>query len=170
MSLRKSNGFAPVLVALLMGMSTIPQPVFAQPTSGKQQPPGAIPSTRQALSGRLFFSREQRERLDRARIAGETAGEAGAIDPPVSGINGFVKRSDGEISVWVDGKARYSVSGGNAERLRPEDIGGTSNELHILASGGRARSNVRESGLKTMAKIPREQMPASANRDGLVVR
>lgn len=133
MSLGRSLGAVSIQVALLLCTVLLAPPVLAQVNAGKQRQPEAIPSTRQALEGRLFFSREQRERLDRARAGGEIVNEETAIEPPASRINGFVKRSDGETAVWVDGRARYGVAGEKVERLQPQDVGGASGKVKILS-------------------------------------
>jgi hypothetical protein len=55
-----------------------------------------------AALGTLFFSAEERARLDRLR-RGE--GEPAAAPAPgqASAVTGFVKRSDGRNTVWIDG-------------------------------------------------------------------
>jgi hypothetical protein len=54
--------------------------------------------------GTLFFTAEERARLDRLR-RGE--GETMAAPAPGAGsaVTGFVKRSDGRHTVWIDGRA-----------------------------------------------------------------
>ena len=170
MNIRRFVEMASIKSAFLAVALVFAQPVPAQVASGKQQRAEDIPSTSQALAGRLFFSREQRERLDRARAGGGMVVAADVIDPPASRINGFVKRSDGETAVWVDGIAQYKVSGENAAQLRPQDVGGASNEIRILASSLRTQGT--KGGLlpKTKAKIPHKKMPASVSRDGAIPR
>ena len=50
------------------------------------------------LDGRLFFSAQQRQR--------------------------FVKRSDGNTAVWVDGISRWNAKSGSMDVLSPSDVGG----------------------------------------------
>ena len=152
MSLGRSLGAVSIQVALLLCTVLLAPPVLAQVNAGKQRQPEAIPSTRQALEGRLFFSREQRERLDRARAGGEIVNEETAIEPPASRINGFVKRSDGETAVWVDGRARYGVAGEKVERLQPQDVGGNSGKVRILSEDSRKVSNLEGRGIITKAR------------------
>ena len=63
----------------------------------------------------LFHSAPEREKLDRARRGeptGEDAGEPVRRGPPK--VTGFVKRSDGRDTVWLDGRP---VTGAEARRL-----------------------------------------------------
>lgn len=54
--------------------------------------------------GTLFFSAEERARLDRLR-RGESETNTGAPAPGAgSAMTGFVKRSDGRHTVWIDGR------------------------------------------------------------------
>lgn len=53
--------------------------------------------------GTLFNTPEERDRLDRLR-RGEPAVAAGTPDSPrTPQVTGFVKRSDGRNTVWIDG-------------------------------------------------------------------
>jgi hypothetical protein len=55
--------------------------------------------------GTLFSTPQERARLDRLR-RGEAAPEGAArLDPDRAGITGYVKRSDGRNTVWIDGIA-----------------------------------------------------------------
>ena len=55
--------------------------------------------------GTLFHTPEERDRLDRLR-RGEPEAAAAAAPAPGGGssITGFVKRSDGRHTVWIDGQ------------------------------------------------------------------
>jgi hypothetical protein len=83
--------------------------------------------------GRLFFTPEQREALDarrRARVPDKPAA-APVVASPVTRVDGYVKRSTGPSTVWVDGEAltdtapdggRVPVNGGEGgarARLKP---------------------------------------------------
>lgn len=77
------------------------------------------------LDGRLFFSAQQRQRLDDARKRGVVGGDDGKIlELPPSVLNGFVKRSDGNTAVWVDGISRWNAKSGSMDVLSPSDVGG----------------------------------------------
>jgi hypothetical protein len=52
--------------------------------------------------GTLFHSAEERAKLDRMR-RGETEPAAAPAPGQSSAITGFVKRSDGRNTVWIDG-------------------------------------------------------------------
>ena len=61
--------------------------------------------------GRLFFSAEQRQMLDRQRQL--DVKEAVAADPTLT-IDGVVTRSSGKRTVWINGVAQSAAPGGAA--------------------------------------------------------
>lgn len=82
-------------------------------------------STANRLQGRLFFSPAQRERMDDERKRGLVPGDNGQITEPAgSVVNGFVKRSDGNTAVWVDGVPLWNTKSRSADNLVPSDVGG----------------------------------------------
>ncbi|MEP7156687.1 MAG: hypothetical protein ABI905_12990 [Betaproteobacteria bacterium] len=88
------------------------------------------------LSGTLFFTDQERARMDRARKSGVAMTADGMLAPaPPSVLNGFVKRSDGQTTIWVDGQPRPNVQGTNVQQLRPQDVGGVHESLKIRVSG-----------------------------------
>ena len=78
---------------------------------------GAMPLAAEDDLGTLFFSREERASLDRLR--------RGEPDAPVArlarhSVTGFVRRSDGRNTVWIDG-APVPINGNAPEALvRPD--------------------------------------------------
>ena len=69
--------------------------------------------------GRLFFTPEQRETLDarrKARMPDKPA--AAVVASPTTRVDGFVKRSGGPSTVWVNGEALPEGSG-DAPRIAP---------------------------------------------------
>ncbi len=85
------------------------------------------------LPGTLFTTREQRDKLDRTRrLGGIVEDETIApIEPRASVINGFVKRSDGRDTVWVDNVMRRDPRAEAVGQLEPNMVGG----LAGLANG-----------------------------------
>lgn len=61
-------------------------------------------SARGADLGTLFFTPAEREQLDRLR-RGEPAEEAPAASAASHQVTGYVQRSDGRDTVWIDGRA-----------------------------------------------------------------
>jgi hypothetical protein len=55
--------------------------------------------------GTLFFTPEERARLDRVRRGEPTAPNAAAPAAGDPRLTGFVQRSDGRTTVWLDGRA-----------------------------------------------------------------
>ena len=95
-------------------------------------PPRKIADTTEPLAGTLFFSRAQREKIDRARLRGKPIDEESVLVPDrKSVINGFVKRSDGKATVWVDGEALSKVTLVIADMVQPSDVGGGNNASRV---------------------------------------
>ena len=133
--------FAVLVVMLGVAPVCRGQTVAVNPPSPTQLQQGSAPSQDVApdaakrLEGRLFFSPEERQRMDRARKRGLVTGEDGQImEPPASVLNGFVKRSDGNTAVWVDGVPRWNANSKNADGLMPADVGGPAS--YLKASSG----------------------------------
>jgi len=61
--------------------------------------------------GRLFFTQKERAALDRVRSGqpAETV-DVGPVAPKrPAEINGFVRRSSGKDTIWIDGQPRYGT-------------------------------------------------------------
>ena len=119
-------------------------------------PPSKIADTTEPLVGTLFFSREQREKIDRARLRGVRIDEKSVLfldGRPV--INGFVKRSDGFTTVWVDGQPLSKVTLATSNMVEPSDVGGGRNETRIHLDGAGAVTPKRMSGPKKSPTYPR---------------
>ncbi len=63
----------------------------------------AATAARGAELGTLFFSPQEREQMDRLR-RGETVTADVSVEPAAHAVTGFVKRSDGHDTVWIDGR------------------------------------------------------------------
>ena len=74
--------------------------------------------------GRLFYTTKQRAALD-ANIRSMTkAVEKAAPIPPSVTVNGVVTRSDGERTIWIDGRAYHRAGTGDVNvTTRPADPG-----------------------------------------------
>ena len=83
------------------------------------------------LSGTLFFDPIQRASMDRTRKHPVVVGDGVIPERAPSVVNGFVKRSDEKITVWVDGQMRNDVRSQAAQVLRPEDVGGVSTSIKV---------------------------------------
>jgi len=95
--------------------------------------PGLAPA--QEL-GRLFFTPEQRAALDTRRKAREPDRPAArVVASPTTRLDGYVKRSGGPSTVWVNGE---SVTEGAPEAPR---IG--SNDVSVPVGDGAARVRMR---------------------------
>lgn len=83
--------------------------------------------------GTLFHTPQERERLDRAR-RGEPERDTAAMRGATPTVTGFVKRSDGRGTVWIDGTP-MPVSPETTRRLDPAAVRTYSNDgderLHI---------------------------------------
>jgi hypothetical protein len=63
----------------------------------------AFASAADPALGTLFHTPEERERLERLR-RGEPENTAAPVPGAASAVTGFVKRSDGRHTVWIDGQ------------------------------------------------------------------
>jgi len=80
---------------------------------------GWLPCQAQEI-GRLFFTPDQRAALDarrRARVPDRPAA-APVVASPTTRLDGFVRRSDGRSTVWVNGES-LAESGPEAPRIEP---------------------------------------------------
>lgn len=76
-----------------------------------------IPPVAAQEIGRLFFTEEQRAALDarrRARVPDRPAAPVAAS--PTTRVDGYVRRSDGPSTVWVNGES-LGVGGRDAPRI-----------------------------------------------------
>ncbi len=89
---------------------------------------GAAPAATAAQLGTLFLTPEERARLDRLR-RGESAEPVAAAatgDARTPAVTGYVKRSDGRNTVWLDGAPVTTTKDPRAidpKALRPEGQG-----------------------------------------------
>ena len=89
------NFLAPVCLAATTLSAA--QSVFAPSSIDSMSP------LSQPLAGTLFFDQKQRDQMDRVRKRGGIIVDQTTGEPVPSVLNGFVKRSDGISTVWVDG-------------------------------------------------------------------
>ncbi|HEY5900806.1 MAG TPA: hypothetical protein VIV54_24795 [Burkholderiales bacterium] len=97
----------------------------------------AEPAPAQEL-GRLFFTPEQRANLDarrKARVPDKPA--AAVVASPVTRVDGYVKRSGGPSTVWINGE---SVSAGAQEAPRIDE---RRNEGTVSITVGEGGNRVR---------------------------
>ena len=154
--------FAVALSVLMISASQTASPV-ALPASTAQQTVPALPRTSPdattRLDGRLFFSPQQRQRIDEARKRGVAPGADTQVEegPPVENqppvLNGFVKRSDGNTAVWIDGVSRWNADSKGANNLSPSDVGGPAN--YLKSTGG----EIAAPAIKHRARIKKPVKP-----------
>lgn len=139
--LRDSMRVIYTAIAVCIPFACLSQTVVATPPSLSPSQQASSPSREVApdaakrFEGRLFFSPDERQRMNDARKRGLVPGEDGQlVEPPASVLNGFVKRSDGNISVWVDGVPRWNAKSRSADNLMPSDVGGPA--AYLKASSG----------------------------------
>ena len=141
--------------------STAQTAIIVVPAATQQPPPlpTATPEVTKPLEGRLFFSPQQREQIDTARRRGFVSGDNGQlVEAPPSVINGFVKRSDGNTAVWVDGDVRWNANSRSVGSLSPGDVGGPS--VYLKSTSGEAKALVP----KPVATNKKPVTPHARNR------
>ncbi len=112
----------------------------------------AVPSEKfelapKVFTGTLFTTHQQRARLDAARRRGGVLEDevVTTTKPERSVINGFVKRSDGRDTVWVDDVMKRDPRSEVMEQLEPNVVGGSNGvSKRILTSTPELRSKVRK--------------------------
>jgi len=90
--------------------------------------------------GRLFFTPEQRAALDarrKARVPDKPAASPVAASPTTR-LDGYVVRSEGRSTVWVNGE---SLQDGSAEALR--DPGRSGGRVRVPVGDGGARIGLK---------------------------
>jgi len=93
--------------------------------------------------GRLFFTPAQRSALDarrKARVPDKPT--ASVVASPVTRLDGYVKRSQGPSTVWINGES-LNEGGGDAPRIERGGQGRVS--VGVGESGQRARLKPGES-------------------------
>jgi len=94
----------------------------------------------QPLSGTLFFSQRERATMDRLRKTGAVSLDDIAEQSRPSVLNGFVKRSDGQSTIWVDGQPRFNLASGAIQPLQPQDVGNIHESIKVRLSSADART------------------------------
>lgn len=109
--------------------------------------------------GRLFFTPAQRVELDRERAAAATNAsrpvavqtQPKAPPPKMVTLNGIVRRSDGETTVWVNNKPLHERFGDaeiNAGSIAREGVG-----INLPASGKQVRLKVGQTVDATSGRV-----------------
>ena len=120
-------------VAVAHGAESPTSVVTIQRPSVKSAPAPLVATTH--LEGRLFFSPQERQRMDQIRKRGVAPSADGERqETPSSTLNGFVKRSDGQVTVWVDGQAKKNALSLKVRDLNPQDVGGSAEAINVLDS------------------------------------
>ena len=141
-SMRVGVQFMFLGVALGVPLASIGQTAVVAPPVARPQTsplPASSFNSASGLEGRLFFSAQERQRMEAARRRGFVFGDSSQlVDAPPSVLNGFVKRSDGNTAVWIDGGVRWNVKTGNVGSLLPGDVGGPVEYVKSASGGAKA--------------------------------
>ena len=99
-----------------------------------------------AESGRLFYTPEQRAALEKARVHNRMQAPTPGLPAPPRPVtyDGFVQRSDGHITRWVNGKAQ--PGGGTALNVRGRALqpGQTLDGRQVYEAHGIRRPDLKE--------------------------
>jgi hypothetical protein len=107
--------------------------------------------------GRLFFTPQQRAELDKRRVNPVVVQENVVRESAVT-LNGYVRRSDGRTTTWVNGVPRYDSPGArNDGRVVVREPGGQVplkvGETADLVSGG-VRSALGDGTVRAVPTAP----------------
>ena len=72
--------------------------------------------------GTLFHTPQERARLDRLRRGEPAADTAAAAARRAPAVTGFVKRSDGRDTVWIDGRPQALSGASSAQYTDPSKV------------------------------------------------
>lgn len=130
--------------------------------------------------GRLFFTAEERARLDAARLEAlanlnrpvppKPVAAPKATPPKVVTLHGVVKRNDGAATVWVNGKAvsaRFGDADIGSGSITADSVGldlpGTRGRVRLkVGQSVEATSGVIEEGYRRRRTLPSAAVPADA--------
>lgn len=96
--------------------------------------------------GTLFMSPEERAQIGKpppppAPAVAAPARRSTLVESPPparSVLNGFVKRSDGVATIWVDGREKTGIDDALLEKITPESVGGSEETLRVTVGGEEA--------------------------------
>jgi hypothetical protein len=139
---------AAFLYLSLMSLEAGGQTTPPSTTAGGYTPP-PVSTTYRPLTGKLFFTDAERDRLDKARKDGVLVvdGEVVARTPRV---DGFVKSTNGRTTYWVDGSQRIDAASSSSIVAKPS------------ITGSESAVKIRESGVRPTAPAASKSVPAKA--------
>lgn len=129
------------------------------PLAGEPPVPAAVAKQARAFDGALFFTPKQRlemERDRRQKLAGSPVTPAGDAR---SVINGVATRSDGRLTVWVDGQPRWeSASARHLAQLSSADVGSSAG---VMRQAGAENSFKPTQPAKSKKAVKRRNKPTT---------
>lgn len=119
--------------------------VAAQSDSNAPAPSLAPPRPQAAPAmGTLFMTPDERAQIGKAPplppspVVVAPVGRSAPVEAPPaprSVLNGFVKRSDGIATIWVDGREKTGLDEALLEKITPESVGGSEKTLRVTVGG-----------------------------------
>jgi uncharacterized protein YjlB len=103
---------------------------------------GAIPSAAAQDLGRIFFTPQQRQELDRRRNLNVVESEV-VVESLVT-VNGHVTRSSGKTTTWINGVPQYDAYRGRAPDRVGVERGDTAVGVKIGQTLDRSTGEVRD--------------------------
>jgi hypothetical protein len=104
--------------------------------------PGAIPLASAQDLGRIFFTPQERQDLDRRRNLNVTESEV-VVESLVT-VNGHVTRSSGKTTTWINGVPQYDTYRGRAPDRVGVERGDTAVGVKIGQTLDRSTGEVRD--------------------------
>ena len=105
---------------------------------------GAIPSASAQDLGRIFFTPQQRQDLDRRRNLNVTEETAAVVVESLVTVNGHVVRSSGKTTTWINGVPQYDTYRGRTPDRVGVERGDTAVGVKIGQTLDRSTGEVRD--------------------------
>ncbi len=112
------------------------------------------------LVGTLFFDQRERERMNDARKRGEISFQGTPASDAPSVLDGFVKRSDGKSTVWVDGVQRTMSDARIIARVQSTSVG---METTTIIAGEQSTATIPS--VETRATVPAKRQKSTRKAD-----
>ncbi len=143
------------LLALGAPLLAMAQAPLATSPTDKAPVAAAVAGAREltAFDGALFFTAKQRLEMERDRRQKLAGVPATIAEDGRSVINGVATRSDGKLTVWVDGQPRWeNANARHLAKLSSADVGSSAGFMRPAGTEGSAQLAMPAEGKKSVKR------------------